>query len=134
MSGLRKSTAMKRYHQRFFSAMALYVILIFLATWIFRHQHPSGAIAWTIAVLPAIPLIAVTVVMGLYLVEQTDEFEKTVTVQSLLWGIGGTLALSTVLGFLELYLSIPHLPRTFDFAIFWFLVGVATPIIRLRYR
>ncbi|RXH55166.1 hypothetical protein [Granulicella sibirica] len=119
---------------RFFSAMAVYVVLIFLSTWIFRHQHPGGAIAYTIAVLPAIPLLAVLVVVGLYLIEQTDEFEKTVTIQSMLWGIGGTLALSTVLGFLELYVSIPHLPRYFDFAIFWFVVGIATPIVRLRYR
>ena len=130
----QKSPAMRRYRSRFFSAMAVYVVFIFLATWIFRHQHPSGFLAYTIAVLPAIPLIATIAVLGLYLIEERDEFQKTVVVQSLLWGIGGTLAIATVWGFLELYLSVPHLPAYLDFAIFFGLYGLATPIVRLRYR
>jgi hypothetical protein len=126
--------AIRRYTIRFLSVLGLYVLVLLPAVWIFKHHHPAGVLAWLLAILPSIPIIASLVVTGLYLTEEKDEFQRTVLVQSMLWSIGGTLAFTTVWGFLETFLLIPHFDLTWMFPLFWFLVGVATPVLRARYR
>jgi hypothetical protein len=131
---LPKSPAIKRYTSRFTVAMVVYVVLILLVAWTFKSYHPKGLSAYVLAVLPALPIIAMLVVVGLYLAEEKDEFIRNLQVQSMLWGIGGTLAVTTVWGFLEDFVHVPHMDLFLAFPIFWFIVGVSTPIIRRRYR
>ena len=136
MRCLPQNKAQRRYLYRFIPTMGLYVILVFLVTWLFRHHHPtpSGLAAYVLAALPALPIIAVLVIVGIYIAEETDEFERSIFIQSQLWGIGGTLAITTFWGFLEVYLPVQHFPVYLTTVIYWVCVGIATPIIRLRYR
>lgn len=134
MTCLPNNPAARRYTRRFFASMAFYVVALVFAVWYFKHFHPAGVMAYTLAVLPAIPLIAVIAIVGLYLAEEQDEFQRTVLIQSMLWSIGATLATTTVWGFLESFLDVLHFQPYLAFPLFWFFVGVVTPILKRSYR
>ena len=90
--------------------------------------------AYMLAVLPSLPIIAVLVIVGLYFAEETDEFERSIAIQAQLWGIGATLAITAFWGFLEVFLPVSHFPLYLTTVIYWTSVGIAAPLIRLRYR
>lgn len=128
------NAAVRRYTYRFLTLMLFYMVFLVAAVWTFAHRHPAGPPAYGLAVLPALPIVGMLIVVGLYLAEEKDEFLRNLFVQSMVWGIGATLALTTVWGFLELFVNIPHLQPYLVFPIFWAFVGVATFLLRLRYR
>ena len=131
---LPNNPAAKRYAARFAPTMAVYVIAIIAAALVFKHHPPHGVLAYLLAVLPAIPIIGMIVIVGLYLKEETDEFQRTVLIQSMLWAVGATLAVTTVWGFLELFSLAPHFDTYLAFPLFWFCVGVTTPFLKRKYR
>ncbi len=59
---------------------------------------------------PPLPVVAMVAAMGLYLREETDEFERAVNVEGALWATGGILAVTTMWGFAELLAGAPRLP------------------------
>lgn len=125
---------MKRYIRRFLPIMALYVALVIGVSLTFDAVDLTGPAAWILAMAPALPLLGVIVVMGLYLNEETDEFQRRVLIESILWGLGLTLAGLSVWGFLEVYVDAPKLPTFWAFPIFCMAMGLAQPFIRRRYR
>jgi hypothetical protein len=129
-----RSPAIRRYTVRFAVAMTLYVAFLFLSVWTFKHFHPAGVLAWLLAILPSLPIVGCPSVIGLYLTEEKDEFQRTVLVHSMLWSIGTTLSVTTVWGFLENFLEVRHFDLYLVFPLFWFLVGVFNPIFKARYR
>ncbi len=129
-----KTQAMKRYQTRNGIAMGFYVAAILASTYALRHHHPGGILTVLLAVLPSVPIVYTILLMGLYLRQERDEFQRSVFQQCLLWGMGITLALTSVWGLLEMFTSIPHVPIFFTFPAFWFFVGVCTPFIRRQYR
>jgi hypothetical protein len=72
--------------------------------------------------------------MGLYLREETDEFERAIQAEAALWASGGMLALATIWGFLELFELVPHIQTWWAFPIWAFLLGPGQVIARRRYR
>lgn len=134
MAGTPRNPAQKRYIARFIPTMAVYVISIFTVSWVFNRYEPLGPLAWGLALLPALPLLAVIAIMGLYLREEGDEFVRNVLVESMLWGVGLTLAIMTVWGFLEIYADAPRLPAFWAFPIFCMGMGVAQPLVRRRFQ
>lgn len=134
MSCMPKDAATRKYNQRFVPTMALYAVFLCISIWIFRHHYPVGPLAYALAVLPALPILGSIVITGLYLVEQQDEFQRNLIIQSMLWGIGLTMAVLTVWGFLELLIDIPHFQAYLAYPMFWFFVGITTPIVSRRYR
>ena len=134
MIGTTGNPAVRRYIWRFSGAMLLYVVFLCIAVWEFTHRHPTGVLAYLLAVLPSIPIVGGLVVVGLYLGEEKDEFQRTVLVQSMLWAIGATLAVTTVWGFLENFVQVVHFDLYLVFPLFWFFVGVFTPALKARYR
>lgn len=129
-----QTAAGRRYLRRFVPAMIGYVVVLFASLRFIEAQHPTGPLLWLLGVAPAIPIIAVIAVMGLYMMEETDEFLRTVLVQSMLWGIGVTLALCTAWGFLENVGAVPHFPLYLIFPIFCGAFGLAQPFVRRRYQ
>jgi hypothetical protein len=128
------SPAAKRYIARFFPAMAAYVGVLFASIWWIRRHAPHGPLLWVLAIAPALPIIAVIAIMGLYLIEEQDEFVRSTLVQAMLWGLGATLAGCTAWGFLENVDLVPHMPLYGVFPIFCAAMGLAQPIVRWRYR
>jgi hypothetical protein len=126
--------AKSRYMRRFSLSMLLYVLFLVTAVWVFVHHHPSGPLAWLLAILPALAVIGQIVAFGLYLREEKDEFQVALGVQSMLWGIGGTLSVTVTWGFLENFLQLRHLDLIWIYPIFCALSGIAYGLQQLRYK
>ena len=128
------TAAGRRYIARFIPAMLAYVVVLSGALWAISNLHPTGPLLWLLAIAPAFPVMALIAIMGLYLIEETDEFIRSVLVQSMLWGVGITLSACTAWGFLENVELVPHLPLYLVFPIFCGAMGLAQPLVRWRYR
>ena len=128
------SAAKRRYQVRFWPIMIAYVGAVLGVTWLFNNQPPEGPIKFALAVLPALPIVAILWAIGRYLIEETDEFVRMQTVVGLLIAMGLTLSFCAIWGFLEIY----HLVETIGvFNISWGFfaaMGAGTLIVRLLYR
>jgi hypothetical protein len=111
MQCIPHSKAGRRYVYRLAPTMALYIVFLFIAKWLFHHLHPTGLIVYLLAVLPALPLIGALAIVGLYIAEESDEFERSIIVQSMLWGLGAALSISTIWGSLEDFANALISPR-----------------------
>jgi hypothetical protein len=131
---MTRSPAARRYLVRFFPAMIAYVAVLFASLHVIERYDPKGPLLWALGVAPALPVIAVIAVMGLYLMEETDEFLRAVLVQSMLWGMGLVLSFCTAWGFLENVGVVPHLPLYLVFPFFCGAFGLVQPLIGRRYR
>ena len=129
-----KNPAARRYTVRFLIAMTFYCIAISIAVWTFTHRHPEGAMAYLLAMLPALPCVGILAAVGLYLSEEKDEFQQMMVVQAMLWGIGATLSVATVWGFLDNFTDVPRLSGYLMFSIFWAFVALSSCVLHLRYR
>ncbi|WP_419255021.1 hypothetical protein ACN2C6_06095 [Caulobacter sp. ErkDOM-YI] len=128
------TAAGRRYIARFIPAMLAYVVVLSGALWAISTLEPTGPLLWVLAIAPALPVIAVIAIMGLYLIEETDEFIRSVLVQSMLWGVGITLSACTAWGFLENADVVPHIPLYLVFPLFCGSFGLAQPFVRRRYQ
>lgn len=126
--------AVRRYLIRFAVAITFYMLFLVGTVTAFVRYHLTGWLTYPLAVLPSLPIIGTLIVMGLYIKEEKDEVVRAVFVESLLWGIGATLAATTTWGFLENFTHVPHLDLYMVFPIFWVCVGLFSPIANRRYR
>jgi hypothetical protein len=126
--------AIRRFRFRCYASAALVVLFTIIAVASFRLMHLHGVVAYLIAILPALPILWALVAVGQYLAEEKDEFQRALHVQYLLWGIGGTLAVTTVWGYLEDFVRVPRLDLIYIYPIFWLFVAIAMPVVRRRYR
>lgn len=128
-----RSPAGRRYRRRQLIALSVYALLLLAAIWTRLGLHPGAPLIWVIAALPALPLAAAIAAMGLYLREESDEFERTVQVESALWATGGVLTLSSVWGFLEMLGGAPHVDSWVWYPAWSVLLGVGNLITRRRF-
>jgi hypothetical protein len=112
------SPANRRYLARFIPTMVAYVVTILGVGWLFENDPPQGNIKYLIAILPALPIVGVIIIIGRYLVEETDEFMRMRHVLALLFAMGITLSLCTIWGFAENYAGAPHINAFFAFPLF----------------
>jgi hypothetical protein len=94
------------------------------------HHTPQGAEVYALAALPAFFIFSSIVVVGRYLRDETDEFERDQVVRSLLWGTGVLLAISTYFSFLRELGWAGHTPFLLELSAFCW----AALIARWRYR
>ena len=128
------SLAQRRFTIQMWVVAGLCILFALIAALAFRLGHVSGFFAYPIAVLPALPIMGALVFTGTYLAEETDEFQRSLFIQSLLGGIGVTLSATTIWGYLEHFVHTVHLDPIWIYPIFWFSTAAAYPIVRLRYR
>jgi hypothetical protein len=128
------TSAIRRYQARSWTLMAVYVVAVFTVALLIKHVIPPGPWRYAAALLPAVPLVGVIVSVGLYVREEADEFRRAVYVQSMLWGLGLVLVLSTVWGFLELLADAPHVEGWWVFPIYCVAQAVARHGIARWYR
>lgn len=126
--------AMTRYRRRLAAAMIAYFLALVGSLSVLRGGHLTGPLLWIVAAAPAIPILGVLIVMGLYLKEEPDEFERAVHVEAMLWGLGAVLAVTTVWGFLSNAQVIPAPPLFLIFPLFCLFWGISQPFIRRRYQ
>ena len=134
MNCTTNNPAAKRFMRRNLITLLLYALSLAFSISVFLHFHPTGVLAYLLAVLPAIPLTGLLAIFGLYLAEEKDEFQRSIGVQSMLWSIGGTLAVTNIWGFLESFVHLRHLNPILDAVIFWIFMGISLPFLLRRYR
>lgn len=125
----------RRFMIQMWIAAGLCIVFALVSRLAFRLGHPPVILAYPLAVLPTLPIIGTLVVTATYLAEETDEFQRSLLIQSLLGGIGVTLAATTVWGYLENFVRVtPHFDAIWVYPIFWFATALSNPVVRLRYR
>lgn len=132
---LQKTPAARRYTFRFSWAMFFFVAFnLGLSYLSFHGFHPGGTVAYLFAVLPAIAIIAALVSGGMYLSEETDEFQRHLFIQSILWGVGGIMVLTSVWGWLQIYTHIIHFFTIWTSLLFLVFQSVTWQVLRWRNR
>jgi uncharacterized membrane protein len=102
--------------------------------WFESAWSPTGIWLDVAAVIPALPILAAIGVVGRYLVEETDEYQRALLVRAVLWATGGTLVVTTVWGFLESFAHVRPAQAGFPFMLFCVALGVAQGVGKLMER
>ncbi len=126
--------AARRYTRRVLAIMVFYIAAVMQVTRMVRHHHFAGTKLYLLSILPAIPILALLVVVGLYLREEVDEYKRQQLVISMLCAIGVTLAVTAVADFLRSYGAITALPPFTEFVMFWIVMGIAGAVQAARNR
>jgi len=102
--------AMRRYQWRFMIPMLLYVVALVAATYYWKSVHPTGLVAVLVALAPAVPVLFAIRAMFLWLREENDEYLRARMFEN--WTLAALLAMAvcTVIGFLDQFRVIPHIP------------------------
>jgi hypothetical protein len=120
------SPAMVRYNRRMAVVSLVYVAAITSAVWVAKTQSPSGALLWLVAIVPALPIIAMIGVMMRLLIEEQDEYLRLRMATLALGATGFMLAVTTVWGFLETFRLVPHVPAYGAFIVWCAGLGAGT--------
>ena len=115
----RFNAAQRRYNKRVLGLSLLYALALIGSIMIFKRAHPSGPLAYILAILPALPIVGIVAAMGRYLVEEGDEYLRAMEVRKSLIATGFMLTVTTCWGFLQSFDLLPHA----DFywaAVIWF--------------
>ena len=128
------SPLQRRTIQLFSTNLGLTAVLLLMAHKTYLHEHPSVALMYLLAILPAIPVIGIIAVVGRYLARENDEFVRMMVVQALLWGLGITFVTDTVLGGLYAAPSIDRLIAPLNLDLFVVSAAVALRIQMWRNR
>lgn len=102
------STALAKYDLRTLLAVLVYLACMFAAVPLGRAVGAGSPWLWPVALLPAVPILAVIWAMARYLAEETDEFLRRRAIHASLIGSAAVLVLATVWGMLELFKLVPH--------------------------
>ncbi|HYI41749.1 MAG TPA: hypothetical protein VE053_15685 [Allosphingosinicella sp.] len=114
-----RNPAQRRYNRRVLGLSLAYAGALIGVSFVFQDSPPTGPVAWALALLPALPLIGIFVAMGRYLVEEKDEYLRSIVARQSLIASGFMLIVTTGWGFLQSFGQLPHA----DFywaAILWF--------------
>jgi hypothetical protein len=129
-----RSIAVKRYLRRLALAAGAYILAVFLTFHVLYHGRLPLLAAIGLAMIPSIPIIGMIVAVGLYLKEEKDEFQRELFIQTLLWGAGGTLALTSFWSFVHLFAHFPPVDGFHVFVIFWVIVGISGAVLNRKHR
>lgn len=121
------SPLQRRSLQMFGGNLSLIVGISVASQYFVEHGHPSKTVALCLAVLVAIPVVGIMAVVGRYLRQETDEFVRLLVTQALLWGLGLTMVVNTMMGLLTQFYPIYRLPPILNIDLF-----CVTAMIALR--
>ncbi|HEY4145508.1 hypothetical protein [Pinirhizobacter sp.] len=125
---MARQRAYKRYNRTVLVLSFAYIVLLFAAEVAIGRGHLTGPLAYVVAVLPALPIIGIFAAIGRYLVEETDEYIRFLTVRQTLIAGGLALSFATAWGFLESFDLAPHFDA-YWIAVIWFVgLGVGACI------
>ena len=125
------SQANNRYVIRLAVLMAAYLVLLLFAKYMVKRDLAEGALMWVLAILPALPIVGVFWAIGRLLVEESDEYVRSLLVRQLLTGSAITLSVATVYGFLENFGLVGHVDAFYLTVLFFIGMGVGAVVNRL---
>lgn len=121
---MARSVAWKHYNWRVVWLSLAYAVLLIAANFFFKLHLVSGAAAYLVALLPAIPIIGIFGAIGRYLVEEKDEYVRMLMVRQSLWASGFALSLATIWGFLESFGLVDHVDGYYVMIAWFFGLGL----------
>jgi hypothetical protein len=124
--------AQRAYARRFVPLIIAYAAALFVAIWLHDRMAPTGPLAVALAILPALPLIGVIWSMGRLLVEEQDEYLRSLHVRQFMIATGFMLAVTCIWGFLETFELVPHVPMYWAFIVWCAGLGIGTLVNELR--
>ena len=128
---MSKSPAQRRYVRRVLIAMLGYMATLFLAEYLIDQNGLTGPPAWLIALLPGLCVASVFWAIGRLLIEETDEYLRTLLVRQMLVATGLTMVVATIYGFLENYRLVGHIDAFYLTVLFFFGLGVGSLVNKL---
>ncbi len=102
------SPVVVRYNRRMLGVSFLYVFGLFAATLIFKRYELNAVQAGLLSLLPTLPIFGMIWAMGRYLIEESDEYLRSRTVNASLIATGFLLAAATFWGFLAEFDVVPQ--------------------------
>ena len=124
--------AQRAYVRRAMPLMIAYVAALFVANRLHDAIAPTGPLAVALAILPALPLVGVIWAMGRLLVEEQDEYLRSLHVRQFMIATGFMLAVTCIWGFLETFGLVMHVPMYWAFIIWCAGLGIGTLANELR--
>ena len=128
---MAKSRAQRRYLARMMFAMAGYLATLFLAEYLIDDRGLNGPLAWIIALLPGLCVAGVFWAIGRLLVEEQDEYLRSLLVRQTLVATGFAMVVATIYGFLENYHLVPHVDAFYLAVLFFVGLGVGSIVNKL---
>lgn len=116
---MSQSIAQRRYNIRVIWLSLAYAATLIAAVYAFKHHLVAGPVAWIAAVLPGLSVVGIFAAIGLYLVEEQDEYVRAMTARQTLWASGFALSIATIWGFLESFELVGHV-ESYWVSILWF--------------
>jgi hypothetical protein len=106
--GERMRPAYRRYMWRFLPAMFGYVGVLLAAISYANAAHPTGLVAWLVALAPSVPVLLAIRAVALVLTDEDDEYLRERMYRTYAVATALTLAACTVWGFLDLFELVAH--------------------------
>ena len=128
-----KSPALRRYRWRIIAVMVAYIATLLAAEYLIDERGLSGPLAWLLALLPGLCVAAVFWALGRLLVEEKDEYLRSLMVRQLLIASGITMVVATIYGFLENYGLVPHVAAFYAAILFFAGLGIGALVNRLTF-
>ncbi len=119
----------RRSVQLFCSSIVLTAFLTMMVRSWFKDYHPTGAFAWLLAIVPALPFLGTIAIISRYITGEKDEFIRALVLLALLQGAVITLIITVVYSFLQNFLDIKGPPAMFYVDIF-----LIVSLFALRYH
>lgn len=92
--------AQRRHGRRVIVAMLAYVALLIPAIYLVRHGMVGGGWRMVVAIVPALPLVAMFASYARYLSEETDEYIRMTVIRQILSATTIAMVCAVVWGFL----------------------------------
>jgi hypothetical protein len=116
---MARGRATRRYNRAAIALSLLYVALLFGAQIAIGKYGLAGPAAYLVAILPALPIIGIFAAIGRYLIEESDEYLRLLSVRQALVASALALSVATAWGFLESFDLAPHFDA-YWIAVIWF--------------
>ena len=123
---MNTSPAHRRYVWRVAAAMLGYLATLFLAEYLIDDRGIDGPLAWVVALLPGLCVGAVFWAIARLLIEEQDEYLRSLLVRQTLVATGFTMVIATIYGFFETYRLVPHVDAFYLAVLFFAGLGVGS--------
>jgi hypothetical protein len=124
--------AARRHGRRVLLAALVYVVTLIPIVYLVRHGMVRGSWRLALAVVPALPVVAMFGSYARYLSEETDEYIRTMVVRQILTATTVSMVCAVVWGFLVDLGGAPPI-ATYWIAFVWVAVqGVSSMFDRMR--
>lgn len=114
--------------------LEIFIYGVFLPAVLFAHPQRNSLRAYAFALFLSLSMVGTMIALAVMAARRTDEFQRKLLTQAMLWGIGGTLSINTVSGLLEFFTDAPQLPVLASFPIFLVIFMSAKTLLFRRYR